>query len=154
MSKIAFLGLGEMGAPMASRLRYARRKSTKWGPGSPGRPIQRSRARAMRSGRWFGRLRGTIRRPWWSSPASKKDRVRRREVVSVASHETPAVGDREAKLLLVREAPAVDLVHGDDIEAETSPDLGRRGVQILALIPQPITVLQGRETTTTSQGRR
>jgi hypothetical protein len=73
------------------------------------------------------------------------------EVVAVSSHESPALGDREAKLFLVREAPAVDLVDGDDIEAKTSPDLGRRGVQVLveeearqcpiALVPRPIAVL-------------
>jgi len=39
------------------------------------------------------------------------------------------VADREAELLLVREAPAVDLMDGHDVEAETSPDLGHRWVQ-------------------------
>jgi hypothetical protein len=54
-----------------------------------------------------------------------------KKVVPVSGHDNSALSDREAELLFVREAPAVDLMDGDDIQAETSTDLGYRRVQVL-----------------------
>jgi len=53
------------------------------------------------------------------------------EVVSVSSQENTAFRDREAQLLRVRVASAVDFVDGDRIKAETPGDLGYGGVEIL-----------------------
>src|SRR5436305_4253678 len=53
------------------------------------------------------------------------------EVIPVPRHQDTAFGGREAELLGVGVASAVDLMDGDRIETETPGDLGHRGVEIL-----------------------